>query len=464
MDYTNLEDLKVPFPTNWMNMGMAGAVMGEQQANYRTDRNLHEYLNQLNAQEKTQQTKEFLTSAPTRLAQQVLARQEAEAKGQTLPSQVGAQIAQNQAISTVAPAKATADVAAEAHKVEEIKKTHAWEKIQAAAPYTQGFAQIDQDTDTTPEQKQRNADALAEQFKMHFKEAFPDDDIHDKFTSTSDVKKFVMHSNTLAQYDAQQQNKERLAQINKVDPAQIAAASRQNVAGIQADARVKAAQAQANARTQAATIMSANRQSMGTTVQNAVNDTANMHIQEGMDPTHARAVANQEILGALHSNAAAFSEDKAAFDYAAKFLEKNYDFQQLMSGKPMDAGDAAQVLNKMREIMKEYHQTGGKGNVSTPQPIQPTVPMAPPTALPPGPPSGGGMADQIPGQTSTGATDYQLPQNSSGPQEAAAKAANWKGPNGEIADADAKQMLGKGYDPAYKYRIGPDGKIQRAKK
>ena len=123
MDYTNLEDLKPQIgDASFLHYGLGGVAYGQQLQNYQKDRQLHEYLNELNKQEATQKTKEYLTTAPTRMAQQLLLQKQAEANIQTLPEETKTKLLEQTSKQETIPSATALGIATNVEKTREVQQ------------------------------------------------------------------------------------------------------------------------------------------------------------------------------------------------------------------------------------------------------------------------------------------------------------------------------------------------------
>ena len=456
MDYNNLESLKQTFPTDWESQGMAGFLQGSQMADYNTDRQMHEYLSSLNSQEETEKMKEFMQSAPTRMAQQELERQKAVYQGQTLPSQTALNIAQNESNKNlIGPAEAE-KTAEYAHQVHEMTKTEAWEPIQAMAPYGKMLADLDKNTDLSPEDKEAQKQSILAGMRENVHAQFPQHNLDDKLQGDM-AETAAQHALQLTQFQADQVNKENLAKIQRVEPAQLRLIGQQYAA----DAAKAKAESVAETRAKSATTIQQMKIAADQADPKTMAQIANRQIEglaqdmmrgdPNLTPDHARVLAGTEVLSSMRTTIQKDGEDKIFAQFASKYIENNVFLQDLMSGKQVDPARATEEWTKMMQMFNEFKRTSGNGTVGTPTP----KPMSLPTGISSeGPVKGSGPPN-------TNALDYKVPSKSGGPMEAANKAATssrttnaendaWQ-VQGEAEAKAAAEHAGMKYDPDSKY-------------
>ena len=431
MDYTNLEDLKPQIgDASFLHYGLGGVAYGQQLQNYQKDRQLHEYLNELNKQEATQKTKEYLTTAPTRMAQQLLLQKQAEANIQTLPEETKTKLLEQTSKQETIPSATALGIATNVEKTREVQQAPYMQHVTTLSPYGSQVEQIYDDKDMTPQQKQQALDSITKAARSHMEEMFPDKpEFLNKIKNMSDRDLQIHLSNMhrLATQTAEQQQKEKIAEIQKLDPMALRVQAMRDVANTQAEAKKATARIEVEGRIQTAKIQAADRKSMGSVVQGAIDSYTKEYINQGKSEDEAKVLANYQVMNLVHQQAGnAFNEAKADQEFINKYMEKNYLMSLIMQGKNVGSPeDAMKEVMKFQDAFKEHRQSGGTGTIGTPMVPPPRAsvpgmsqatptPTPQPTAVPPNatqvpnpvptpvpmpPPPKTSMADQIPGNT-----------------------------------------------------------------
>jgi hypothetical protein len=434
-DYTNLEDLKPNYPNDWMHTGWAGMLEGQRMVNYQKDRDLHEYLNELNKQEATQKTKEFLTSAPTRQAEQLLAQQKAESASQQLPGQTGLAMEQTAANRQLLPGQTALTQQENAQKLSLLKQQGVMEQLHAVTPYQGMYDAIDADKDMTPEQKESKKQQLDESVKDHLTSLFPDKHPVDKLDTPDKIRDFVKHSSVITTMDAEQQKKIAFAHAQRLDPALAKAQSQIQIEQIRQQHKDAQNAALIQSRIQIQDMKDKNPTGMAGVLTKQIDDVAStlMASNPTLDAPAARAIAGQQVLTMAHTTLTKdITENKAFAQFVTQWTNSHQGLKDLIDGNTSPEAGIKAFADAYAQWQKLTNQTGGQGTQASPIP------------LPSGPPSGGPAPNTAVKKGS--AANYVAPEDRN-----TGAGATGPSPFVEQPDAVAREALGDKYNIKYRY-------------